>query len=275
MTSFFDDLANSEQKLLEQLSSSPLVEIIGLVNIKGVGASRRGKEKLWTMTFKFDVWRIGNGKMEKDLFVRRQVTDRELKKFQRKIKAESIIKIRGRVLSENTLDSAHALFEKYIKSNIHDSEIENHLTEIRKPVVYQDDLLGTFNYNRRMGWFENVILWGNEKINLRLDIEKMGDLDAAIEVIHILYKDQAIWNKKIVDYAVSELLPLKNESWIVEDEEEITQEQFKKQIELLSITVHQDGSYEFWYDDGDLFLGHALVVSGNITDGPDDVDLVG
>lgn len=144
--------------------------------------------------------------MEKDLTVRRKVTNKELKKFQKKIKAESIIKIRGRVLKENIFNNAQALIEEYVKSDIDDIEIKNYLIEIRKPVIYKDDLLGTFNYDRQMKWFTNSILWVNEKIDLQLSIEKMDELDAVIEVAHILYKDQSIWNIKIVDYAINENL---------------------------------------------------------------------
>jgi len=120
LSGVFDEVNNREQKLIDQLSSSPIVEITGLVNIRGVGAAKDGKEILWTMTLKFDVWRIGNEGMEKDLTVRRVVTPKELKKFKRKIKAESIIKIRGRVLKENVYNSPQALMEEYVKSGIDD-----------------------------------------------------------------------------------------------------------------------------------------------------------
>ncbi len=275
MDNILDDLINREQKLLDELSASPVVEITGLVNISGVGASKVGKQTLWSMTFNFDVWRIGNGEMEKHLIIRRKVTDRELKKYQKKIKADSIIKIRGRVLKDNIFNNAQALIEKHLKSNIDDIEIKNYLMEIRKPVIYEDDLLGTFNYDRRLKWFKNSILWVNKKIDVSLSIEKMEDLDSVIKTLHILYNDQTNWNNKVVDYATSDLLPLKNDCWLEEDEVEITEEQFKERMELESITVFNDGSFEFWHSDGDLFWGHSIVIYGNIIDGPTDADIPG
>ena len=37
---------------------------------------------------------------------------------------------------------------------------------------------------------------------------------------------------------------------------------------LESIAVYPDGKLEFWFDDGDLFFGHWMSVSGNLSDGP-------
>jgi hypothetical protein len=33
------------------------------------------------------------------------------------------------------------------------------------------------------------------------------------------------------------------------------------------VTVEPDGEFEFWYNDGNLFLGHSVRVDGNLTDG--------
>jgi len=38
-------------------------------------------------------------------------------------------------------------------------------------------------------------------------------------------------------------------------------------VSLSSITVHPQGTFEFWYDDGDLFWGHSIMISGSIEKG--------
>jgi hypothetical protein len=47
-------------------------------------------------------------------------------------------------------------------------------------------------------------------------LDESGKLDAAMEVARALWKGQKEWARRIEDYAVQELLPLKNESWLVE-----------------------------------------------------------
>jgi len=271
----FNELNKREQQLIDQLSSSPVVEITGLVDVSGVGARRVGKESLWTMTLKFEAWRIGNGEMEKNLTVRCKVADKEMKKLKRKIKADSIIRIQGRVLRENLYKSPQALMEEYVQSKVDDVEIKNYLVEICKPVIIEDDVLGTLKYTRESGEFTATNNWGNQKISLSLDIEDMDDLDAVKAAAHILYEDQETWNKRIVDYAVRELLPLKNECWLEENEAKLTEEQFKEKMELDSISVRKDGLFQFWHGDGNMFFEHSILIEGSIIDGPQNADIPG
>ncbi len=273
--SVMKEFRSREEQLFDQLRACPVVDITGLVHIRGVGVSRTGRENVWTMTFKLDVWRIDCEGMKKDLVVRCKVTEKEFKRFQRKIKPESIIRIEGRVLGENMYGNAQALMEKFVKAGIKDVEMEDYRTEIRKPVDYQDDLLGSLRYDRISKCYTNSISWMNGETKINLPAANPDEPDAVLAAAHILYKDQTLWDQRIVDYLVTKLLPLKNDSWIGQGEDEITEEQFKEKIELSSITVQEDGSYEFAYDDGDLFMGHALVVTGNLADGPDRADLEG
>ncbi len=90
-----------------------------------------------------------------------------------------------------------------------------------------------------------------------------------------LRKNQEDWAEKVGDFAVGELLELKNTTWLDEDEATITPEEFKKRMRLESITVSPNGEFEFWHDDGDLFWGHSIQVSGNLKDGLTDANIQG
>jgi hypothetical protein len=74
---------------------------------------------------------------------------------------------------------------------------------------------------------------------------------------------------------VEKLLPLKNDSWLGENERELTPADFKKKMKLQSINVAGDGSFEFWHDDGDLFWGHSIQIRGKLKDGLVDADIPG
>lgn len=68
-------------------------------------------------------------------------------------------------------------------------------------------------------------------------------------------------------FAASELLPTKNDYWLDDDEEPLTSEQFVSRMHLVSISLGGDGSFEFWHDDDDMFLGHSIQVRGTQADG--------
>ena len=46
-------------------------------------------------------------------------------------------------------------------------------------------------------------------------------------------------------------------------------------MELESIEIRADGSFEFWFADGDMFYGHSIHVSGDMEHGPDDAAMEG
>ncbi|MFX1397340.1 MAG: DUF2262 domain-containing protein [Promethearchaeota archaeon] len=83
------------------------------------------------------------------------------------------------------------------------------------------------------------------------------------------------WIEKAKDFAVSELLTLKNENWLDENENEIKETEFKTRMSLTCVYFSEDEEFEFTFDDGDLFWGHEIVLDGNIEEGFMDADIVG
>jgi hypothetical protein len=64
-------------------------------------------------------------------------------------------------------------------------------------------------------------------------------------------------------FASKGMLELKNETWTDEDDEGnivlLTSEQFMERMTLESISVDESSS-TFWFNDGELFFGHAIAV---------------
>lgn len=68
---------------------------------------------------------------------------------------------------------------------------------------------------------------------------------------------------------------MKNDNWLDEDEHEVSADEFKQRMSLDAITVNPDGTFDFWHDDGDLFFGHVIKVSGHIDSGLRDAGIHG
>ena len=197
--------------------------------------------------------------------------DRLLGVLQRRAPQDFIIKFKGRVSEDGKrlllLDLPEPGF---------DPDLEAILEEQKKPVTFWEEGLGTFTLNRQVDWFETEIQWLGAEISLVFDAEE--DRAEVLRKAKALLADAVSWDKRVREYAADELLELAND-WAeqMEDEEpqEIAREQFMERMELESIEIRADGSFEFWFADGDLFYGHSIHVSGDMENGPDDASMEG
>lgn len=74
---------------------------------------------------------------------------------------------------------------------------------------------------------------------------------------------------------VNKLLSLKNDSWLNENESEISKSDFIKRIKLNEITFYGDGSSELTFEDDDLFWGHQIVTELNLNNDLINIDIRG
>ena len=68
------------------------------------------------------------------------------------------------------------------------------------------------------------------------------------------------------EFAAENLLELKNEAWIDEEEEPVTAEQFMQLMTLEGFSCESDGTVIFYFEDGDLFWGHCIEVRMDASD---------
>jgi len=68
--------------------------------------------------------------------------------------------------------------------------------------------------------------------------------------------------KKAKEYSAHKLLELKNDSWLEEDEKEVTEKEFKERIKFAGLHIFSE-SANFYFDDDDLFWGHTIEVTVN------------
>ena len=247
--------------------------ILAVTGANGFGGGKTRGEKLWTASIGLTAW------MEEDSpdihrgeFVLSTVGDEQLLEvLRRRTRPDFIIKFRGRVSEDGKrlllLDLPEPGF---------DPDLEAILEEQKKPVTFWEEGLGTFTLNRQVDWFETEIQWLGAEISLVFDAEE--DRAEVLRKAKALLADAVSWDKRVREYAADELLELAND-WAeqMEDEEpqEIAREQFMERMELESIEIRADGSFEFWFADGDLFYGHSIHVSGDMENGPDDAGMEG
>jgi len=271
-----DGNTSPEAQLLKQLSQRDEVDLLGVVDAGGIsGSSSRGDE-LWTLMFCLAAWKYrGEPVRKRKLTVRTKVAKEEFGSTRELIGCYDVVHLRARVAEDNVFGTPQALLVEIIGKHTSDDELNKCALELQEPVTFEDSRFGTFTLDRRVNWFVAQTPWSRTNVRLSLSMDGCATPQELLSFARSLWDSQVSWSQRITDFAATKLLKLKNETWLEEDEEELSTQQFKTRMTLESITVYPNRTFEFWYDDGDLFLGHAIMVSGNLRDGPTNAGIHG
>jgi len=271
----FAEAAARKLALAAQFAERHVEDVIGLVDARGQGGwPEQGNQ--WTLSFTFHCWKILPGPMKtRPLSVSFTASRQEYDSLWERVQSYSVVRIRARVVEESVIGTPQAELVEFLGADGSDSEINQAAVDLQKPVVHQDHQFGQFTLDRRVNWYTAETEWNGERVSLNLTLDDSGTIEAALKVARTLWKNQKRWAKRIEDFAVQELLPLKNESWLDEGEVELSADDFKTRMTLESLTVEPDGSFDFWHNDGDLFCGHSIQISGNLSEGLTRADIPG
>lgn len=260
--------------LFAELAAQPVVEIDGIVARLSGGGVNEAWSELWSFNLSFDAWRIRGGPLrKKPLAFRRMCTKEEMIRLGDQFDVDTIISVRARLAEKNLMGTPHALLEEIVGPVEDDAEMNELLAALLLPVVHVDSVLGTLTFDRGLNRFSARLMWRGQLVEFDLDATER--LPECIAFAHTLIRDQAEWHDRSRSFAVKELLSLKNENWLDEGEDELVADDFRERLTLSSVTLDPDGNISFWFDDGDLFWGHCVVVSGTLAGGFESADING
>ena len=249
--------------------------ILAVTGAGGFGGSRPQENGPWLTALELTAWK----EEDSDQPAHREKTqlvaladDKLMEYLRRRVRGDSVFQIMVRP-SE---DGKQFLMTELPQPEI-DPEMKAILEEQKKPVSTWVPELGTFTLNRLVNWFEAEVEWLGQPA--RLDIDREEDWDACVEQAKALMAGQKGWDEKVRAFAAQELLDQAND-WAQdaaegEEPEEITREQFMERMELDAVQISAGGSFEFWFNDGDLFWGHAIHVTGALDKGPESAQMEG
>lgn len=275
----FAAMRKARRKSDARLAKAPVLDVSGVVDASGVGGAMSQGDKLWTIIFTFEGWRIADGPLHTGkLELRRLGTEKALDRLQTTITPYTILKVRARVVEQD--DTSEALLERVMGPQTRDAELRAIAKLLQLPATRKDKVFGKLTLDRRVNWYETKGKWNGKSVKLHLSLD--GDDDAsdrdlakALRTAYALWRDQPKWTRRVMDYAVAKLLPLKNQNWLGDGERPVSETAFRRRAKLESITAYPSGRFDFWHKDGDLFAGHAILVSGTLKSGPTDADIPG
>ncbi len=227
---------------------------------------------------------IREGRLEWPVTEEEKNSERGWKRFER----EQICRIKVRKLLDEYVPK-HTTPEKFnswavtevLEQSVSCPELEMVLEEYNKPVVIEDKVLGTLILNREFEMFETTFLWNGNEVSFMLEVnpESKSSWSRARTAAKKLVAEQETWDETMRKFAAKKLTALAND-WLAEDGESkgvgpITEETFAKRIALSEISITSGGSFTAYYNDDDMFWGHAIEVHGSLKKGILDANIAG
>jgi hypothetical protein len=163
------------------------------------------------------------------------------------------------------LDLNHEIHEIDTKNILFSTVYFSNRISVNK-ADFHDGTFGFISYNEELDYYKGEIKIKDSPIILYLEADDRDDLAPALDRAKQLLPEFDKYSESAKEYAAKELLNLKNESWIDEDETSLNAEEFKSLMTLESVVFNGAREVTFYHDDGDLFWGHTIEVRMNESD---------
>lgn len=254
-----------QRDLWAELAEQSKQVINGLVSPSGTWSiNPRSLLDYWSFGFSIDAWTDAEGTLHAEkMTIRTVVNADELQRLEELIKAESIISIALHIGRLEGFDCHQGALVEVLEAGADDEALQRFAADLATPLTVDSKTLGRFTLDRSIGWFEGQSRWGLRKIRLNLS---PADVSAPSEIVtraEELWTQRKTLARQACEVAAATLLAVKNESWLNEGEQPMSEAQFMRKMKLESITVEEDGSFDFWFEDGDIFWGHSIEVRGD------------
>ena len=265
-------------------------EVVALIN-RCIGGGFNWKGNFWEMTVVTlgivfcDTGKVSTKEERLDWPVGDE--ERNSEKGWERFQNEQICRLKIRRMKEERAQNLVArpwCISEVVRAHEDCPELQAILDEYHKPVVIQDEVLGELKLDKDYGSFEGEIQWHGKAVLLSLEVnaESKPSWTRARNAAKRLVTDQETWDKAMRDFAAKNLTGLAN-NWLSQDEESardpetapITEEEFAQRILLTEVSVSPGGRFTAYYNDDDMFWGHAVEVSGSLKKGITYANLAG
>jgi len=106
---------------------------------------------------------------------------------------------------------------------------------------------------------EGRIVSGTKDVELSLEVVDEAALASQLEHGERLVTGIVELERRANQFLVEKMLRLKNEGWLREGEQPLSEDEFRKRITLGRLDIGDGGSATLIFDDDDVFWGHYLT----------------
>ena len=210
--------------------------------------------------------------------------DQEAGEYSKRFAKGKVYRVKARSWKGDALSEPRWYVTEVLEEIVPCPALEKIWAEYTKPVVLEDEVLGTLTLDREMSFFLGTCRWMEKQVQILLDVdmENKASWTRVRNVMKQLVADQESWDKSLRAMAAQKLTTLSNE-WLADNDQidrdpkkdPITEEEFARRIQLTEFSVSPGGRFTAWYEDDDMFWGHVITVDGTLKKGPIDADMQG
>ncbi len=245
--------------------------IRGLVGASGAGGCMIGTTNDWSLVIHLVAYRAEGVLTQTTLRCEMPMSRELMQQWMSRVKPYVMLDAMVVGLTER----GDALISELEILEVEDPNLAAIREELLVPVIVQSPTFGALVLNRRGGQYEGNAQWCGVDVRLSLSCADLTNPSTAIAIAESVFGAQEEWDKRVKEFAAERLLELKNDSWLEDEQEELSREDFMSHMKLQEISVEESGDFGLWHDDGDLFFGHTILVSGNLERGLTDAGIHG
>lgn len=249
---------------------SVLIDPFGL---RAVSTASSGDS--WEVSIHSSNWLMPDGKHRNgDLRIGRTAKKPEIDAWFGRLPANSVVRLL--VVDDRKAADGGERYKLVSVLGIGDDVILNGIaSELAEVVTFEDNVFGTFTLDRRLDQFCAEVGADGERIHVSVTSSNdMPDMDE-LALLKSFWADWQRWDLRLREFAAEELINLKQGEWLEEEEAPPTKFDFASRMKPQDIEVDREGEFIVYYDDGDLFFGHSIVVDGTLADGPAEASILG
>ncbi|CAN5628969.1 hypothetical protein BH23PLA1_BH23PLA1_44620 [soil metagenome] len=127
------------------------------------------------------------------------------------------------------------------------------------PVI--GDIRFSSSISPKLDEYSAEIEWGGRRVGVTLYSDADLEIASTISLVKDLVNVYPSIHEKVKTYLGKHILPKWADVWQANEIPSIDANTLAKHLTLEWITAHADGQATFWFEAGEVFLGHGLVLS--------------
>lgn len=254
----------------------------------GVAADKTFLDKFWTAhAYALAAVNLSTNEIiAKRCYLSWPLSDREYEEgeYAKRFEKGSIYRVKARDWCGTPTQDRHLYVTEVLADRVASPVLEQIWADYTKPILLEDDVLGTLVLDREFSVFNGNCQWMGSSVcfSLSIDINKRGTWTRAVNVMRQLVSEQVSWDASLKQMAANKLTAQANE-WLADNDQTDrklqidpnTEDEFAQRILLTEFTVSPGGRFTAWYEDDDMFWGHVITVYASIKKGPIGAEMQG